>query len=455
MFARALLTLFMAALATANDGWIPVSKGMPRAEGLGRLVIVTNIPGRDARTKAVKRLAKHRGAKTIRFKDADVGKVAKSLRRLGPEFVAFAVTPETVDINFHLDVLDLCRGLDGDPMPDFFFGYLCARDGDDLMALVQRIIDREARPAHEPVAKLAPLTAPGTQLFGIDFLLHFGHGQAWRVEEGLTGEQLGKLEFPRAPIVFSGACFNGVLGRSYHKCAYQPVFLAPTTIRPEHLMTLNWVHAGASAYFAALEADRGEMAIAEWETLRERACPLGEVIGEQYRLAFTSLPANFAGFPRYRPGRKKNMSFYWVMMRGAISRLLLSDPSFRPLKQPLTKPALETTVAYVADTRTLTVGARVLRVSQGHFLNYFPKINDGRFDHRVTVRAALPDTVKKAFAAAAPDAARKGKAIELTRHQLRHEVWGGRRYVNLQAESKNGALASKGATVAWTLPAAR
>ncbi len=425
-----------------------MSKGMPKASGLGKLAIVTNLSGRDARMKAVKRLAKARGAKTIRFKESDVASVAKALRRMGPEFVAFAVTPETVDINFHMDVLELCRNLDGDPMPDFYFGYLCARDGDDLMDLVERILAREARPPAKPVLKQASLTPPGTQLAGIDFLLHFGHGQAWRVDKGLTGVQLGKLDFPRAPVVFSGACFNGVLGRSYHTCAYQFIFMRPTTIQPERLMTLNWVHAGASAYLAALEGDRGEMAIAEWATMRQRACSMGEVIGLQYRLAFTSLPTDFAGFPRYRPGRKKRMSFYWVMLRGAVSRLLVSDPSYRPLRTPIDKPAQRVQVTH---NDVLRIETEVLRQSQGDFLNYLPKINDGRFDHRVTSRVLLPETVKAAFAVAPPAVVRRGKPIELTRFHLRHEVWGGRRYLNLQVESKDGALAAAGAKVSWTL----
>jgi len=442
--------LAIAAMAAADDGWIPVSRGLPKASGLGKLVIVSNIPGRDPRMKAVKALAQHRQAKIFKFKDRNVASIATALRRIGPEFVALAVRPETVDINFQLDVLELCRNLDGDPMPDFHFGYLCARDGDDMTAFVGRILAREADPPAQPVAKVEALTVPGTQLLGIDFLLHFGHGQAWRVEGGLTGVQLGKLTFRRAPVVFSGACFNGVLSHSYHPCAYQYNFMKPVLIKPEYVMTLNWVHAGASAYFAALEADRGEMAIAEWEVLRERACALGEVMGEQYRLAFTSLPAAFAGFARYVPGRRKNMSYYWVMMRGAVSRILLSDPSYRPLRKPLTKPAASVEVERLDDALGVTV--RVLRVSKGHFLNYFPRKGNGRFDHRVTRRVALPEAVGKPPQAAAPVCTHADKPIQLTRFQMRHEVWGGRRFINLQAESKSGALASKGALVRWTLP---
>ena len=40
--------------------------------------------------------------------------------------------------------------------------------------------------------------------------------------------------------------------------------------------------------------------------------------------------------------------------------------------------------------------------------------------------------------------------IDLMKVQAKHEVWGGRRWVNLQAESKSGKLASRGTAVTYT-----
>lgn len=440
-----------AAFAKSRQEPISLKRGLPKADGLGRLVIVTNFATRDARSKAVKRLAKHRDAKVIRFKDAKIDAVRKKLAREGAEFVAVAVTPETVDVNFHYEVIELSRDLDNDPMPDFFFGYLTARDGPDLEKLVDGILRREAEPPEEPVAKILPLTGTGEQVKPLDYLLHFGHGQAWRVDGGLTGKQVGALELPRAPVVFSGACFNGVLSRSYHKCAMQRIFLAPTTIDPADLMTLNWVHAGASAYFAALEGDRGEMAAAEWEYLRQHACSLGEVIGYQYRLAFISVYADFTKFPRYVPGNGKRMSFYDVMLRGMMSRLLLSDPSYRPLTEPLDEPAHETSVTYDAEAKALTVEVKVVRYSQGLHVNYLPASKRGVFDRRVYVRVPLPDDVPTKFEETTVVAKNGAELIDVTRHHVRHEVWGGRRYLNLQVEVPQKSV-GKRTTIRYTLP---
>jgi hypothetical protein len=344
--------------------------------------------------------------------------------------VALAVKPETVDTNFHYEVLELCRDLDQDPMPDFHFGYLCARNGKDLMRMVDRILAREKQPPQRPVAKVVSLSGSGKHLEGLDYFLHFGHGQAWCVQKGMSGEQVGRLNLPRAPVVWSGACFNGVLSRSFHKCAYQLFFWKPTTIDPKYLMTLNWVHAGATGLFAALEGDRGEMAMAEWDYFREHACALGEAIGYQYRLAFTSVYADFTKFPRQLPGRKKKMSFYNVMLRGMVSRLLLSDPSYRPLQKPLDRPRHRVTVD--RDAEKLTVKVVIDQAAQGPHCNYLPKSNRGVFDLRIYDRVEVPDGLDLGE----PEvSAWSNREIELTRHHVRHEVWGGKRYLNLQVEA--------------------
>ncbi len=435
---------------------IPLKKGHPTAAGLGKLAVLTNFPSSDKRYKVLKAYAKARGAKLIKFKEGDLQSTRKRLQRTGAEFVALAMTPESIDTNFHYSALEFCRDLDDDPMPDFHFGYITARDGADLETLFAAIRAREERAAGEsdktPSAKVVGLTGTGAHLKGLDYFLHFGHGQAWRVEGGLTGEQVGALDLPRAPVIWSGACFNGVFSRSFHKCAYQMVFLSPMTIDPAKLMTLNWVHAGASAYFAALEGDRGEMAMAEWEYFRQRACSVGETIGYQYRLAFMSLPPDFTRFPRQKHMFKKRMGFYDVMLRGMVSRVLLSDPSFRPLAKPLDERSDEAEVVYDTASKQLKLTARVTRWSQGLYLNYLPKSGKGVFDRRFYVRVPLPDDAPAKFGQETVKVTNGPELVALTRHHIRHEVWGGQRYLNVQVEALAGKIKS-GTTMEVVLPA--
>jgi hypothetical protein len=194
------------------------------------------------------------------------------------------------------------------------------------------------------------------------------------------------------------------------------------------------------------------MAMTEWEYLRRTAAPLGEVLGHQYRLAFTSLPIGYT-FPRYTPGVRKRMGFYDVMLRGQVSRLLLSDPSYRPLPGALDEPVQTATAALAGETCVVEV--KVLRTLQGAHLNYLPKSGDGRFDWRVTARVELPSELDGILAPASPVVTSGAAEIDLTRSHTRHESWGGKRFVNVQVESLDRALVRPGTTVKFRFPIER
>lgn len=447
MSALAVVVLAAGPLAAQDTGpQLPGNRGLPRASGLDKTVVLANLPASDPGWTAVRKLAKHRKAEILGFSGSAVDGARAALVKAGVEHVILAVTPTTVDMNFHLDVLELCRSLDADPMPDFDFGYLCARDGKDLGAFVDRILAREAAPPAEPVTGLGDV-GTGKGLDRFDAFLHFGHGNPWGVVQGLTAEDVSALVLPKAPVVISGACFTGVLSRSFHPCAYQLIYLPPETVAPERLISLAWVRAGVAGYLAALEGDRGENASMEWDYLRERACTLGETIGHQYRLAFTSVPPDFR-FPRYVAGAQKDTSFYAVMLRGMVSRLLLGDPALVPFAKPLAEPAVDEALTFDAKTKTLTVVGTVRRWVQGRLQNCLSS-KPGFFDQRVTLRIPLPEDLTGTLGPATVTAVHEGAPIELTRHHVRHEAWGGRRWLNLQVESE-AALGQPGTTVTWT-----
>ncbi|MHC4932325.1 MAG: hypothetical protein ACYTGV_09065, partial [Planctomycetota bacterium] len=429
-------------LAAADSGGstVQITEGCPKPEGLGKVVLLTNHPKSDARHVALKGWIEARNATVVRFRRGDVRTVAPKLREIGAEFVAVAVPPTAVDVNFHYDLLELCRGLDADPMPDFHFGYLCARDAKDLEAFAERILEWEQGLGR--VATVVGVPTSEGQLQKSDFILHFGHGFPWGVIKGVSGEELARFHLSRGQVVFSGACFNGVLSRSYHGCATLPVFHRPEQIEPNRLVSLAWVHAGATGLFAALEGDRGEMAMAEWDYFLTHAPALGEVATYQYRLAFTSLAETFRSFPRYEPGRRKRMGYYDVMLRGMVSRLLLSDPSFRPLVEPLATPHVEARAQILE--KGLEISATVARSGNGPFINYLPKAGDGKMDWRLYARVPLPERIRGRLMEGQLRASDSSGTIELTRSHVRHEVWGGRRYANIQAESTDRRLVAPG-----------
>ena len=226
----------------------------------------------------------------------------------------------------------------------------------------------------------------------------------------------------------------------------------PEELRPEEALSLAWVHAGATGLFAALDGDRGEMAGAEWEYFRERATSLGAVMGHQYRLVFTSLRESYKSFPRYTPGQRKNKSFYQVMLRGQTSRILISDPMYRPLKAPLAKPLLRTVVTLEEESGSVIVRVKVLRRANGPFVNTLPTKAGTPFrEVRVYARAALP----RAFAGKLGFPQVDAQGVVPTKVQAKHEIWGGQRYVNVQAESDDFKLAAPGSELTYTFPVRR
>ncbi len=431
-------------LAAGGAARLKLADGFPQEDGLGKVVVLTSYAAGSAERKALKPLIDFHGAKVERFEIDKTERVPAKLKKHGAEFVIVAVPALVIDINFHYDILEICRDLDDDPLPDFHFGYFVAREPSDLAALAERTVRLHEAARKTAAMATVPLTKSNAKkLTELDAVLHFGHGSPWDVNDGMTGVEVGRLELPRAPLVVSGACFNGVCSRSYHPSAYQPIHLRPQTIDPSKLMTLNWVTAGVSGYLAALEADRGEMAIAEWSRLRQHAEPQGAVIGHQYRTVFTSLPANFKAFRRYRLGVTKDTSFYRVMLRGAVSRLLIGDPSLRPLAAPVDEPALA--FGWVAGGGGHVLTARVVRFDQGTSQEYLPTSGD-RFRQRMYVRAAVPEGADALGAHTVTLRRDKGE-LRPAAVRLYDEVWGGRRYVNLKIESNDGSLGSPGTTM--------
>ena len=438
----------LAAVKSGGDT-VQLSDGFPTRAGLGKVVLLTNFEPGDAWWKALDKWRAARKAQVVRFKAADVHAAIDDLRKAGAEFVAVAAAPTTVDINFQLEMLELSRELDADPMPDCHFGYLTARSPQDLAAFADRILAKEAEGAKS--AEIATLTGDGAGLRDLDCVLHFGHGNPWNVVDGATAEQIANFELPRRPVVFSGACFNGVLCRSWHRSQLQMAFVAPEEVAADHVVSLAWVHAGATALLASMEGDRGEMALAEWASLRETAAPLGEVIGSSYRLAFTSLDETYPGFPRYKARAAKRMGFYDVMLRGLVARILVGDPSFRPLAAPLDAPHQKESSSWDREKSACAVSVEVLRADPGFSLNTLARKGDGVSDQRLTARVALPEGLTGRlgeFELSVTGA--DGAVIQLTQTCVRHEVWGGRRFVDVQLESADPRLGAAGTKAALT-----
>ena len=437
-------------LAAAKTGGtsIQILKGCPRPEGMGKIVLLTDLSASSSRFKALEVWRTARDAEVVRIRPGRLSDAVDELRRLGPEFVAIAVAPLTIDGNFHLSVLEFCRDLDEDPMPDFNFGYLVSRDAKDLAAFTAAILEKEKQGGR--AAAMVGVPSSGGQIKALDYFLHFGHGTPRKIVKGLSAKGIADLDLPRGPVVFSGACFNGVCSRSYERSLLEYVYMKPEEIPPEDTVSLAWIHAGATGVIAALDGDRGEMANAEWEYFRESADTLGGVIGHQYRLVFACLAESYSSFPRYLPGKSKRTSFFDVMLRGKTSRLLIGDPMYRPLKKPLDDPTMRAG-ATVEDGK-VKVTIEVLRFAPGPFTNILTRKPGPPWrERRLYARVALPEGLEGMLGR--PEVRVTGARTDRTK--VRHEIWGGRRYIHVLLESTDGKLTSPGTSVELTFQVSR
>ena len=149
------------------------------------------------------------------------------------------------------------------------------------------------------------------------------------------------------------------------------------------------------------------------------------------------------------------MSFYNVMLRGQVSRILLSDPAYKPLAEPLTPPSTKSTAAHDSKAGVCVVTVELLRHESGPFINYLPKPPKDRFDNRLYARVAIPETVSGRLESLNVTVTSGQTPVELIRSHVKHEVWGGRRFVNVQVESASGRLVTPGARAVFEFAVTR
>jgi hypothetical protein len=444
----------------AGARWIDVAEGCPKAAGLGKVVLLTDLAADDDLWKALAPWREARGAEVVRFRPGRLKEADDALRKIGPEFVAVATHPSEIDVNLQWDLVELCRDLDEDPMPDFHFGWLVARDAADLRALGER--SAAAAPRDDPKTATLPVPRSAADVAPFDAVLHYGHGLPTGVQDGLDAPDLAGAKLPRAPLVVSGACFNGVVARSWHPCTMQPEFCRPVEIAPDAALSLAWIHAGAIGVIASMEADRGEMAGAEWAWLRETACPLGEVATLDLRLACLSLPENWGGMPRHRAGDRRSLDIFDVMLRGQLARCLVGDPSVRLFARPAAAPSIRASVRTQATGRVVVEVEPTGAAAGGESMFLLTSTlarsrmgNNGFTDRRLWARVEVPAELAGRLGPPEITVCHGDAAVPVLRTSVRHEVWGGRRFVCVQVESGDAGLAAAGTRATFTFPIAR
>ncbi len=445
----------------ADTGWFifPAGKraGLPRAGG-GH-VVLTNLADDDPYHAAARKLARLRKAKILRF--ARLTDLTQKLRQLGPTYATFVLRPETIDINFHYRVLAWAAALDDDPFVDLAYGFLTGQTAADLSAWIDRIAAAQERPLPRKLLEFGPssidqfrpnsepwikgfetatlhhkgldrIKARATDLRGCGILRYWGHGAPERIVDSLRAADLKKLELGPA-IVFGGACYTGVVRRSYDR-SLGKAKVQGRDLEPEDSFCLQLLKQ-VKAFFGALDPDHGITAMQEFERLMTTGDSLGRAVKHGYDLLVLSGRGKLPLHPYVDGAVRKRLPVEQIMLRGAAARVLFGDPSMRPLKRAAASPVVR--AFWGREHRTL-----ILRPAnddiRGSFTNIFRSGLGGvrGMNGKLHCAVVLPDGWNRRPVSVSAKG-RRGKIVTGF-PTTAIESWGGRRYLHVQVDIPRG-----------------
>ena len=123
---------------------------------------------------------------------------------------------------------------------------------------------------------------------------------------------------------------------------------------------------------------------------------------------------------------------------------------YRPLTEPLDDPTTRAGATIDGDQVKVTI--EVLRFAPGPFTNILTRKPGPPWrERRLYARVALPEGLEGMLGR--PEVRVTGARTDRTK--VRHEIWGGRRFVNVLLESEDKKLTSPGTTAELTFPIAR
>jgi hypothetical protein len=438
----------------------------------GGYVVLTDLAETDPFFAAARKLQAYRSAQLISFPHGRPDEALKALKQAQPTFVAVVVRPETLEVNFAYEILELAAKLDDDPFVDFAYGFITGATAADALELVERTIEaeRKAIPAVPRLIAFGPTSTPQADdgnafewlkgwrtkriehkpgnfppenlpdLAEADVVRFWGHGGPDGVDGGLAQSDLSSINI-RARIVFAGPCFSAVTRNYFDELACGK-HLEALSVDADKSLALSFLSKGAVAYFGALQEDRCISAGQEMEQALTSGAPVGLVLKQlQDRIAL-SLPNRSMHFSRLEAGamppKEKGVE---AQLRLYAARVLLGDPAFVPfpaqIGQALKTETLAFPTGFVVEA---IIGDPKIRST---FVDSFRDdlCTCGTDNDTLYLRVSLPEqkqTVVGVRRVTLPTCLESAKHGSI---KWKEESWAGERFLHLQLDFKHDTLA--------------
>ena len=363
--------------------------------------------------KAADRLAEFHKAQIITV-EPDLNAFFEAAAELKPQYVAFVLPPDWIDIDLTNSILSRASQVDDDPFIDFEYGFVTGRDGKAAMGVVERmiaaweydigksggILGTWEGPQIPPPSELSTLGAMGFEatasyvkateeedtrrklvkaalddLAGRDVLLFYSHGYPDQMVGCFSAADLGEwgCDFTGS-ILFNCACYNGVPGRWYN-IGPGGRFVDSGVIDPEQSVALEILDSGVTAYFAGINPWHA------WLTNEAFAHVVddGDTLGGAAKALFDRLALEFhpdpISFPKAADTVMTGEGFENRRRNGA-GMILYGDPKFAPYGESASRIAF----AEFDKKGALTIGYRPLvdgmpasdfMIAQSRLMNYY------------------------------------------------------------------------------------
>ena len=352
--------------------------------------ILTNIPDTDPYYSAVSLLGSYRAASIVRFLN-NVYESLESLKALMPQYVAVAVKPQTIDVDFVTQTYLVLSQLDDDQFLDCSVGFITGATASDMNLLVNNTISAEngSRPAKYTAIMNSNTTFGGegatlnrSQVYSrffsqsgwatslvdnyhkpLDLYQRIGNSSITTIDMhgNPTGiENLSSTEIRNGPqqylfptVVIASSCYTSVTYRFY-----QEGVSANATIDPNQSFSLSFLKKGAVGYVGHIR-----MTGANWNALEPVLYGmtfLGLSQGESLKQALNLGLTNF--------GLPANITLHGENFFGYV---LYGDPEYTPIPQPLSSPIISATYTTYQNSTSVRLGIN-RNVS-------FPKIVNGKY----------------------------------------------------------------------------